>query len=170
MMNFFEKEDFTCTVHVLDNLGIISGTLADMCRRYADETTTPEGIAPRMHIRGTELWTWGVSGNNPALVATFKTDEEAKHALLLCWRMDLFAFRVFDCLETAKRALRHELEQIRESYVEAVEDAESVFEDTQGTDEERRHFADLCRAREDLEHWDASALGQSLAILKGAQS
>ena len=38
---------------------------------------------------GVELWTWGVNGNNPALVEAFDSEEEADHALMLCHRFDL---------------------------------------------------------------------------------
>ncbi len=70
-----------------------------------DETTSPRGVAPRMHIRVNgycdwcveseglikvggnieeekdceiELWTWGTSGNYPAFVQSFETIEEAE--------------------------------------------------------------------------------------------
>jgi len=48
---------------------------------YIDETTTPHGVAPRLHVRGTELWTWGHAGNFPKLVRAYDTEAEAVEAL-----------------------------------------------------------------------------------------
>ena len=59
-----------------------------------------------------------------------------------------------------------ELEEIRESYVEAIEDLESVADDTGAdADEQRKAFADLEGARADLISWDNSPLGQELQTL-----
>jgi hypothetical protein len=81
-------------------------TLYNWVMRFIDETTSPRGIEARLHIRekekvcacwneeeetydanckkcykGTQnvyqLWTWGVRGNNPSLIAVFDTEDEA---------------------------------------------------------------------------------------------
>lgn len=58
------------------------------------------------------------------------------------------------------------LDTIRESYVEDVEDLESVSNDTGAdADEQRKAFADLEGARVDLVAWDNSPMGQELAQL-----
>jgi hypothetical protein len=58
-----------------------------------------------------------------------------------------------------------ELEKIRESYVEAIEDLESVADDTDADADERKAFADLEGARADLISWDNSPMGQELQTL-----
>lgn len=57
-------------------------SLADFCEIFAEETTTPNGVAPKLHIRNeTEIWTWGSRGNNPELVESFYNEDETKYAL-----------------------------------------------------------------------------------------
>jgi hypothetical protein len=53
-----------------------------------DETTTPRGVAPRLHSRYNEetnqweLWSWGISGNNPVNYnVSFDTEEEIENEL-----------------------------------------------------------------------------------------
>lgn len=66
----------------------------NMISENVDETTTPMGVAPRFHIRENEkdnsfeLWTWGASGNNPRLVWSFETKEEAEIALFQTFERD----------------------------------------------------------------------------------
>lgn len=91
MLNYFATEDFDRTVYtVTDDREVESHTLGELCRQYADTTTTPEGVGPRAHIRNdTELWAWGTGGQDRKLVYTFQTKEQAEHGLLLSWRWDL---------------------------------------------------------------------------------
>ena len=59
-----------------------------------------------------------------------------------------------------------ELETIRESYTEAIDDLENVANDTGAdADEQRKAFADLEGARADLVAWDTSESGQELQTL-----
>lgn len=48
----------------------------------ADETTSPRGVEPRIHVREGEecweLWSWGVNGNNPYKIGGYDTEEEAE--------------------------------------------------------------------------------------------
>lgn len=91
-MNFYEKENFDQAVYIIEDNEIEQITLRELCLEFADETTTPNGINKRFHLReGVELWTWGAGGNNPALVETFDSEEEADHALMLCHRFDLLS-------------------------------------------------------------------------------
>jgi hypothetical protein len=63
-----------------------------------------------------------------------------------------------------------ELREIRESYVEEIEDLESVASDTGAdADEQRKAFADLEGARADLVAWDNSPLGRELKNLESAR-
>lgn len=58
-------------------------TFQDFCEMFAEETTTPNGVEPKLHIRDeTEIWTWGYQGNNPIQIHNCKTPEEA--AFKLC--------------------------------------------------------------------------------------
>lgn len=68
------------TVYLVE-AGQITETTIRMCGGYIDVTTTPRGVAPRMHVRGSELWTWGYQGNFPKLVRTYDTEGEAREAL-----------------------------------------------------------------------------------------
>lgn len=67
-------------VFVIENDEIIEAPIRSFSG-FIDETTTPRGVAARMHVRGTELWTWGHAGNFPKLVEAFETEEEARRAL-----------------------------------------------------------------------------------------
>lgn len=84
-------------LHTLETKGFIyfngeieSLTYADYLSQFcSDETTTPKGVAPRLHIRETdenfELWTWGIGGNNPHRLETFTTEEEATKVIYESW-------------------------------------------------------------------------------------
>lgn len=96
-------------------------TYGDMVREFADETTTPNGVAPRMHVReneeeGTyELWSWGVQGNNPSFVRSFDTEEEANYALYETFEADMNEqdqYVVF--YNDDKEALKKELKELEE--------------------------------------------------------
>lgn len=63
-----------------------------------------------------------------------------------------------------------ELRAIRESYIEDIEDLESIANDTDAdADEQRKAFADLEGARVDLVAWNASPIGQELKQLESAK-
>ena len=89
MINYYEKVDFEKTVYTIGESGIEEHELGDIATQYADMTTTPQGVAPRMYVEGTDLRTWGTGGSNEALVNQFATSEQAQHALLLCHLYDL---------------------------------------------------------------------------------
>ena len=91
MINYYEKIDFNQTVYTLSpsGMGVYEYNLGALAEEHADETTTPHGIAPRMFVENNELRTWGVAGNNEALVNQFETNAQAEHALLLCHLYDL---------------------------------------------------------------------------------
>ena len=55
------------TVYVVQG-GKLVQTTPRQCENWMDETTTPHGIGPRLHLRGNEVWTWGVGGNNPRML------------------------------------------------------------------------------------------------------
>lgn len=57
--------------------------LYDFVMSFADETTSPRGVEPRLHIRQNEddntfeVWTWGVRGQNLREIGSGLTEEEA---------------------------------------------------------------------------------------------
>ena len=60
----------------------------------SDETTTPDGIAPRMHIREIkdkfQIWSWGVRGNNPFYTGTsFDCEENADLCIYDYYELDV---------------------------------------------------------------------------------
>lgn len=89
MINYYQKIDFDKTVFALGDTSIQEHRLRDLAVEWADETTTPLGVAPRMYTDGAELRTWGHGGNNDTIVCEFETEAEAEHALLLCHLHDL---------------------------------------------------------------------------------
>ena len=61
-------------------------TYSEYLREFgADETTTGKGVAPRLYIDGTNIYTWGVRGNNHKLFLSCKNKREAKNALFEIW-------------------------------------------------------------------------------------
>lgn len=61
----------------------------DFISRSIDETTTPNGVAPRIHLRhdpydpntSYEVWTWGTGGNHPRFLERWNTPEEARESM-----------------------------------------------------------------------------------------
>lgn len=83
MIDYHAPVDFTATVYTIEGETIRAHILADLVREHCREAPTPLGVMPVFHTRGAQLWTWGHAGQHPQLVAEFKTEQEAEHALLL---------------------------------------------------------------------------------------
>jgi len=92
-------------VFVIENDQIVESTIRDLSG-YIDETTTPAGVAPRFHVRGTELWTWGKNGNNPRCVNKYDSAEEAEDAL-----EDTFLYDFWNCSEILAFTVRADAEK-----------------------------------------------------------
>jgi hypothetical protein len=90
-------------VYLIDNGKIIESTIRAL-DGYIDETTTPHGIAPRFHVRGTELWTWGHAGNFPRMVSSHDTEAEAIEALEDSFAYDFWQSNDFDAFTTREDA------------------------------------------------------------------
>lgn len=109
-MNFYEKEDFSRTVYSIQGGIVVPATLETLCREWAETTTTPGGVDTCFHVRGNDLWSWGPAGNGRHHVASFDTEADAYHALLLSFRYDLLsradAPEIFDTEEDAISALQ----------------------------------------------------------------
>lgn len=69
---------------------IVTMTYEEYVYQYgSDETTSPLGVTPRLHIRHVgfeptmyQIWSWGIGGNHPRYYGeTFNTQEEAEHYL-----------------------------------------------------------------------------------------
>ena len=95
-------------VYIIEDGEIVESRIRDI-DGYIDETTTPKGIAPRYHVRGRELWTWGVGGNSPRLIREYDTEEEAQEALDETFVHDFWSngeFLAFSTREQAETFLR----------------------------------------------------------------
>lgn len=51
----------------------------------SDETTTPNGVAPRLFLKGKKVMSWGVRGNNLKEYAVLESKKDAKKTLYQCW-------------------------------------------------------------------------------------
>lgn len=67
-------------VYVIEEGRVVESAIRNL-DGYIEMTTAPTGNAPKFHVRGAELWTWGVRGNSPRLVRSFDTEDEAIEAL-----------------------------------------------------------------------------------------
>lgn len=89
-MDYYENVDFDQVVfYVNEDVEVEKTTLRELCQEKAEITTTPKGVLPSFHVRGSELWTWGANGNSPYLIMAFDNEDEAEHALLLSFKHDL---------------------------------------------------------------------------------
>lgn len=69
------------------------GTFKEVIQDYfRDETTSPRGVEPRLHIRQNDegkytIWTWGVRGNNPREYddREYDNEEDAQTRLWEFW-------------------------------------------------------------------------------------
>lgn len=112
MTDFSEKENFARTVYTVDVQArkVVPHRLGDLCEECAAMTATPWGSSTTLHVRGAELWTWGDGREPPARLDGFKTEAEAHHALMLCFRSDLQSrHEFFSSRRDAELALAEEL-------------------------------------------------------------
>jgi hypothetical protein len=92
-------------VFVIEGQGIIEGPIRSFTG-YIEETTTPLGVLPKIHVRGRELWTWGHKGQFPRMLDRFESEEMAVAAMEDAqvddfWASDILAFRTRDEAEQA---------------------------------------------------------------------
>jgi hypothetical protein len=98
--------DFSQSVYVIEDETIEEMTLQEYLESFwSDNTTTPFGIRPRLHIRTDrgdavselhkgadhyEIWTYGVNGNNlrKEIYDVYWTAAEAHRAILKSWLHD----------------------------------------------------------------------------------
>jgi len=93
---------------IKDDKTIIESSIRDL-DGYIEETTTPRGVGPIMHLRGAELWSWGHQGSNPHLVAAYDSEAEALEALEETFAWDFWDsgdFLPFSTREKAETFLR----------------------------------------------------------------
>lgn len=95
-MEISKEEAKRINIYVVDDTDIVETKLYDFVMLSVDETTSPVGVMPRIHVRhenfscsyglrnrvnnnegNYEVWTWGVKGNNPSFIEEFETREEA---------------------------------------------------------------------------------------------
>lgn len=83
-------------VFILQDDGSITDSYnyEDLLLENRDETTTPNGIGSRYHIRENgaffDLWSWGHQGNHPRFVERFDNKESAEARLWGIWEDDLY--------------------------------------------------------------------------------
>lgn len=98
---------------IKDDKTIIESSIRDL-DGYIEETTTPRGVGPILHLRGAELWSWGHQGSNPhlvfpRLVAAYGSEAEAQAALEETFTWDFWNcgdFLPFSTREEAETLLR----------------------------------------------------------------
>lgn len=98
------------TIEKLNQIGFIVNnnneieplTYRKYLREYAaDETTSPRGVEPRLHIRKEdentfEIWDWGMSGNHPYFYGyTFDNEEDAELFLFECWENERYSDKFY---------------------------------------------------------------------------
>ena len=91
--HYLTKKEREHTVYAIrrhdDRLTVEPIQYGDLCREYAAEAPTPQGVEPIHHLRGTQLWTWGATGNDPRLLDDHDTQEEAEDALYKAWEAEM---------------------------------------------------------------------------------
>lgn len=86
----------------------------------ADETTTPRGVAPRLYIDGSTIYSWGVRGNNHYTYEVCNSNREAKKLLYSIWERNVEnnwdAPRFFD----TKKELYEDLADIHQKDIKVI--------------------------------------------------
>jgi len=98
--------NFNRMVYTVKDGEVVERMLSELCRDHAEETTTPDGIGPRYHIREEEeLWLWGCYGLE--YVQKYYWPAAAQHALLKLFYADLerSGVRFYDTYGEAYAAL-----------------------------------------------------------------
>jgi hypothetical protein len=87
-MNITAEQAQNTTVYFIDEDQRPAKTnLFDFVMESAELTTSPQGVATKLHIRendeagAVEMWTWGPNGNHPRYLETFESIEEAETEL-----------------------------------------------------------------------------------------
>jgi len=118
----------------LFNSKIVEGTFRELLDEARDETTTPNGVAPRYHIRltdeaaqaehdngdnkatinnGYELWSWGIAGNHPYNTGlVFDTYADAELALYDTFKIDL---------ESGDMAWAYDKEELERDFADEIQ-------------------------------------------------
>lgn len=94
--------------YIIEDGRVVESAIRDL-GGYIDETTTPKGIAPRYHVRGNELWSWGVGGSNPHMIRAYDSEGEAQEALEETFVHDFWScsdIMAFSTREQAEKFLR----------------------------------------------------------------
>lgn len=69
---------------------IESLTYSDYLREFgSDETTTGKGVAPRLYVDGSTVYSWGIRGNNHRIYANCQNNREAKKLLFEIWERNV---------------------------------------------------------------------------------
>ncbi|HPI43691.1 MAG TPA: hypothetical protein PLH91_00535 [Tenuifilaceae bacterium] len=79
----FNSKVFELQPRLVDcDFRVSTDNLYDFVMLSIEETTSPRGVEPKLHIRENgedlEVWTWGTRGQFPKLIDSFKTLEDAE--------------------------------------------------------------------------------------------
>ena len=110
-------EKFKQIVYVYRDGEIITMTYGELVRDYADQTTSPIGVMPRIHKREHEsgqyeVWTWGVLGQNPAKITTFDNEEEADLFIYNTYEADLLSDCDMPLFDFSKKELKRLIKEM----------------------------------------------------------
>lgn len=108
--------------YILDSYGDIETIqYKDYLREFGgDETTTPNGIAPRLFLDGKTVMTWGVRGNNLRAYKHCDTKTEAKNFLFAVWEGNIEEECEFVYFATSKNDLYNYLAETHEKDVKVI--------------------------------------------------
>jgi len=77
------KEAFKTKIFTIVDGEVVEDNLCDFVMESAEETTTPNGVEMKLHVREVsnvryEVWKWGPSGYGSRFIEAFETEEAAE--------------------------------------------------------------------------------------------
>jgi len=107
-------EKFNQIVYVYRDGEIITMTYKELVREYADLTTSPRGVMPRIHVRENEhgqyeVWTWGALGQNPKKLFVFDNEVEADLFIYNTYEADLLNDCNMPLFDFSKKELQNSI-------------------------------------------------------------
>lgn len=103
-------------VYLINATGeIVKRKFVELVWASEEQTTTPHGIGSKVHVRGSNIWTWGHCGNFPRLLEKCETEEEALERKFKCamwdFETDINAPITFNTEQEAQEYLREQKER-----------------------------------------------------------
>src|ERR1035437_5464752 len=154
-----EMKEFQKNVFAVRNNEVEEMTFGSLVREFADETTSPNGVAPRFFYDGNEeegydAYTWGVGGNNRRdLNIHFTTEEEAEEWLLNTFEHDMEnSSENVDYFDTEEEA-----EELIISRNAEILESEEDLSSEEAEKKSREEFYSEKKTREEKQQADAEA-------------